>query len=379
MYTRYLYRIALPVILVTLILALAACNEDDLDNPNMTGDGDIVDAIDADDVIVDGDATDSPDTDPVDNTDTDPADTPDGDISDGDMVDEDIPDTDPVDNADPDVDMTDGDIDQNDTVDPEPEEDNPPVDPLTQISLSLTETTVLTSSSAGHTPSASAIASASVIRYESVYQNTAEKIGDCHIYPYNGSSTTPAYEALNGGIATITGTLLDPVTLTPSQSAGYGWMYTSNLPAQLTDIYESGASLSMQIAGDGDIPAFSGSVTGVSPIAGLQPPILETSYSYNAGTPLTFTWTTGGADMMIISVTAYQYENYNLVDGVTISCTTDDDGSFEVPAAALARMPDGAGMITLSITRQTYARQQQGDLQFSAGSSSSITRTWSPF
>ena len=299
------------------------------------------------------------------------------DISDGDDVDAD-PDT--LDGDEPDTDTADtidGDVDQIDETDPESEQEPEPAG--TQVSMSLTETTMLTSSSTGNTPYVSAMASASVIRYTTPYQNTAEKIGDCYLYPY-GAATTPAeYEALRGGTVTITGSLQDPVILTPSYNESYGWMYTSNLAQGLADIFTPGASLTMQIAGQGDIPGYTGGVSAVADIAGLQPTIMQESYSYTAGNPLTFSWTAGSGDMMIISVTGYLYEGYTLQDGITISCMTDDDGSFEVPAAALARLPRDAQMITLSITRQKAALHRQGDIQYSSSTSSSLTRTWSPF
>ena len=411
MITRYTSGLAALAMILLLGLG-AACNENTLDNPEGVTDGDIVDSADNDtddtadtavdgdtpdaDTVIDGDDADAadidgdtPDTDTIiDGDDTDAADidgdTPDTDtITDGDDtdaadIDGDTPDTDTVDMSDGDTDddIIDEDTEQLAETDPEPEQEPEPAG--TQVAMSLMETSMLTSSSAGNTLSTSAMASASVIRYASPYQNTAEKIGECYLYPYDTSSSME-YETLSGGTVTITGTLLDPVILTPSYYENSGWAYTSNLAAGTPDIFNPEASLSMQIAGQGDIPGYTGSVSAVADIAGLQPAIMQENYSYTAGDPLNFTWTAGNGDMMIVTVTGYLYDGYTLQDGMTISCMTDDDGAFGVPAAALARLPQNAQMITLSITRRKAAQYRQGDIQYGSSTTTSLTRTWSPF
>jgi hypothetical protein len=118
-----------------------------------------------------------------------------------------------------------------------------------------------------------------------------------------------------------------PIAMTPSGAPFYSY----EPPEVPGDIVDPGDLLTISATG-AEVPAFSGMVTVPAPVAGFTPPA---EVSRTADLPLE--WEAAGANGMLIILIAL-----GRGDATQIFCSTDDDGSFTVPAAALGEVPADA-------------------------------------
>lgn len=156
-----------------------------------------------------------------------------------------------------------------------------------------------------------------------LFGTPATTVGDCDVY-----LAEPDEVSHSAGVISITGTT-EPLTLTPDGSTppvNYGAM-PDPLP---TDLFATGATLTFSAAG-GEVPAFSGTVTAPGPIAGAAFPA-----TVSRSTASTVTWTAGTAEGAWVWLLGFD----EMGGGeALLFCRTADDGSFDIPPAAVAMFP----------------------------------------
>jgi len=206
--------------------------------------------------------------------------------------------------------------------------------------------------------------------------NEPIEVGQCKIYPYDSNSTTVT--VLDAGRITVTGATITPVY---ADCENYKrdrvqCVYYFDDFYQLDNLYDPGDNISAEVEGNGNIPAFDLSLSALADISGLNPNILANDYSYEAGSPLSFTWN-AGEGMLTVSIVAYVYSGYQILSGYTIFCYTEDDGSFSVPSDALEYLSSSSNYISVSVSRQASVTDRKGDVETTLSIGTQKTRVWS--
>ncbi len=201
------------------------------------------------------------------------------------------------------------------------------------------------------------------------------EIGECLVYVYDPDYQPTYPPGLNAGSVTLTGTIVSPVTLTAAWSEQSGWYYQSSLPSDNSDLFHDGDQIHISVAGGDGVPAYSATITAVAALQGVTPDLFASGYFYNPRDPLSFQWTAGGASITLV-VTAYLYQNYTLVAGASVICTTDDDGAFSVPQEALDYLPSDGNWIAVTLSRTDYEIAEVGGARYSVGSTKTLSRFW---
>jgi len=331
------------------------------DNNNLEG-GDLEENSPDGDVVSDGDESSDGDND------SDGDETSDGDVTyDGDCT------------GDGD-DMADGDviIDGDDAPDGDSdiaEEENPPE---VRGYVSLWETAMRVDS-ARSTFDQTVSISASFYLNEMHDGDEVTEVGQCRIYPVNQNAYQ--YTMLDAGRITVFGAVLSPVYSdceNIGKSERSGCMYYFEDVYQLDDLFDPGDHISADVAGNGDVPSFELELDAPQELAGLSPDIFADSYYYDAGEPLSLSWQPGDNKQMVqLSIQAYVYSNYQLTDGYSLYCLTEDDGSFDVPSGALEYLPDAANYTSITISRQISTVKRKDDVETTLSIGSQLCRVWS--
>jgi hypothetical protein len=170
--------------------------------------------------------------------------------------------------------------------------------------------------------------------------------GDCGFYALTAPPT------LSAGVLTVTGTSVE-VTATPDGTTPPVQYDTTpeDLPLNLFD-----QNATLTVAADGaTVPAFSGTVVTPGDLLNVTLP-----GSFSRAAPPTITWTAGGADEIWVWMIA-------IPSGI-LWCRTEDTGSYTVPTAAAALIPNSAaqGLALLWRTNATPVRAGAWDIAITA-------------
>ena len=163
--------------------------------------------------------------------------------------------------------------------------------------------------------------------------------GGCDYY------SNPDEKGVSAGMITITGGA-QTITLTPTTTTPVDYPTPSNLPA---DLFDPADVLSVTAAG-GTVPAFNGTVTAPAPIAN---PVLPASIS--RANPPTITWTAGTSNGMWLWIAAINGQTLDLV-----WCRMADNGSFAIPAAAVALIPTASTSAIVYLWRTNTSNVNAG-------------------
>jgi hypothetical protein len=106
--------------------------------------------------------------------------------------------------------------------------------------------------------------------------------------------------------------------------------YTPTPDPPPANLFTAGATLSIAAVGD-TVPTFSGTVTAPAKLAGV---VLPTTLSRSADTPVT--WTAGSDEGAWVWALGIDPSSGGI--GL-VWCRTADDGSYSIPAAAVAMLP----------------------------------------
>jgi hypothetical protein len=143
----------------------------------------------------------------------------------------------------------------------------------------------------------------------------------------------PANQVMAGDI-TVTG-FASPLPLDWNETAsGY-------LSTPVTDwLWETPVNVTVTVTGSADVPAYSMQLTTPTPVT-VTAPVLDDTFEISRSTDIEMTWT-GGAEGTVQFVVS----GTNAPDSYTVTCNADaSGGSLTVEAAALAGLPDEAGVV----------------------------------
>ena len=195
---------------------------------------------------------------------------------------------------------------------------------------------------------------------------TGTKVGSCcYTPPSDGGTTGPTPTPVSAGGITIKdgtttiGTMSPNGTTYPTLTSGT----TSTLK------WTDGDKLDVSAAGD-TVHAFSGSVTTVSLLAGVQPALSFTQPTViSKSQNFTISWTSGtGAVALTLTQTAAQ--------GVITCESATDTGTFTVDKSLLANFTAVAGAISLTRSNTADASPDNADVTLSSSTSTSGTTTY---
>jgi hypothetical protein len=158
-------------------------------------------------------------------------------------------------------------------------------------------------------------------------------VGSCHITDCRSLDPDggPPYEFVSAGVIQVTGAG-EPISLIPNGSGPYTavWEEEPRLAG--------GETLTLSAAGD-VIPAFQGSLLGVTPVT-LTSPALPASGNLAVSTKADFNFTWTGGTGGIVSATLMRDSG---ADRLEITCSFPDTaGSGAIPASALAAIAPGS-------------------------------------
>jgi hypothetical protein len=122
------------------------------------------------------------------------------------------------------------------------------------------------------------------------------------------------------------------------------------------DFWEPGDTLTASAPG-GTFPAFSVEVTAPEPVELITDTDSWTPATFDGSSDITLEWTAGsGVITVCIQSTGEEQRS--------MSCTTDDDGSFDVPAAGVTALFQSPTVWMVSVTRANV--NVEGGVEFSA-------------
>jgi hypothetical protein len=141
------------------------------------------------------------------------------------------------------------------------------------------------------------------------------------------------------------------------------------------DFWEAGDAIT--VAGTGAaFPYFSASVTAPAALTLVTDLASISAATMRGGADVQVTWMPGGATTVWLVVTA------SAADGArTLTCATDDDGSFAIPAAALTALNEGLAVVgwSLAVQRSVIATVAAGaDGEATVGATGSPLTAWVP-
>lgn len=220
------------------------------------------------------------------------------------------------------------------------------------------------------------IAAASAGFYEQeASSQTPIQVGDCTVYPYDGQTAPSQVLGLDAGTVTITGAKVSPIQLTPTWYDTAGYAYASDLAAGVGELFAPGQAMRATVEGKGPIATFM-DVTFQAPpdIEGLEPDILVPGYTWPA-TPLSLRWQ-GRGEQMIITLALYRLAGSTMT-GMTASCATADDGSFDLPAGVYDYAPAQPNQATVLVMRSATRDVIEGETQLWVGVQTAVGRNFS--
>lgn len=220
----------------------------------------------------------------------------------------------------------------------------------------------------GGTSQVSAYAGGVINRYtaaEFLIPYSGPKVAGCNItqetYPSSGKEPSAAGAQLDAGVLKISGPGVPSQTVGVIQAAT-GPTYNAALASSAL---QAGGVYTLTGAGGTQVGPFTASATFPSPLTSN----LSSLTSVNHALPLTITWSGSGFDLAGIAIIGDTTSN-GVVHGNSVSCVVPASlGTFTIPAAALAYLPN-SGTWQIQIT----AEQNQGG-QISAESSTSTALT----
>lgn len=168
----------------------------------------------------------------------------------------------------------------------------------------------------------------------------AEVAGDCALFYTDQPGTDGEGPRFSVGDLSVDGGVGEQVL--PYDNIGEGYSVDANL---VFDLWEPGNAVTVAAPGGDLMGGFELSATGPDDFAQVEPNG-QTGIE-RAGT--TVRWDPGNGDEIIA---------FFLNSGGTeiIRCTSDDDGSVEVPAAAFGWLPAGVNRLVFTLHRVTRAR-----------------------
>ncbi|MDF1563289.1 MAG: hypothetical protein P1V51_09605 [Deltaproteobacteria bacterium] len=168
-------------------------------------------------------------------------------------------------------------------------------------------------------------------------------------YDPNAPTTLPGFDA---GQIVVGGLAGSAVTLNPvAVSGGVEYQPAGSVPRPL---FNEGNVITANAMGGPDLGAFSINLTTPQEMALISPTPGATVAQQPASSPMTITWTPGGGDLVVITLTPADLFYLSAISGTMLVCVTNDTGSFEVPAQYLAPVRDGGaqnGNAFLGVTR----------------------------
>lgn len=156
------------------------------------------------------------------------------------------------------------------------------------------------------------------------------------------------YVHLEAGVVTITGATSQPnVTCAP----GDDLEYECDLDTSGEDWWETGDALAVAAEGGG-FPAFDLAVVAPAPIEPITDAWSWTPEDFDGLADLTFEWVGAGADVFQLTL-----ENGS---GYRLSCSVEDDGRFDIPAAGITALGAAAVWWQFEVSRFSLAQDRRG-------------------
>ncbi len=294
---------------------------------------------------------------------------PDGDAPDGDSPDGDAPDGDAPDGDAPDGDAPDGDAPDGDA----PDGDAPDGDETSfryTGSVTLSEMEMISPG-----PTVTRIASAGAYFSRTAATSGAGIVVDhCLVFPYPSDEPVETSLGLNAGVISISGAAISPITLTPYQSAGYGWLYSDDMGDGVTELFSTDDTLQAVVSGGDEISSLNGIIPVCTPFAGLAPDLRDPDL--DASIPTSLSWTPAEG-RITATISGFELLEGSIMTGATVMCTEDsDDGSITFPSAALSYLPDSFYSLTLTVSRTHSERKTAGDSEVYFGATCTLSRSY---
>jgi hypothetical protein len=166
-------------------------------------------------------------------------------------------------------------------------------------------------------------------------------VGDCFVTAVAPDSNPFADEpTLDGGTITVT-TAVETFTLTVGPT-GDGPRYSGGTEEGRSEYYAGGETVSVSSAGGADVQAISGSVrTPEEPVITAPSWSIGSSHSREDDLAVSWSGSASGSVVFVNILPVRLFPDPGIADGNSITCEVDDTGSFTVPAAALAYLPEG--------------------------------------
>jgi hypothetical protein len=179
-----------------------------------------------------------------------------------------------------------------------------------------------------------------------------ERFGDCALTAFdpNAQSSARGYDA---GVITVTAGNREAV-LTPA-TQGASTVYRSSLPESNEELFGNDQPIMISAGGGRHVGAFVGSLTSPREHSVISPAADST---IPAGA-LTVTWTPGETQAEVAITLSPMNQAYAPVAGMSLTCTTTDTGSLEIPAEAMTRL--NAERIALVVIKVLNREVQVGD------------------
>ena len=155
-----------------------------------------------------------------------------------------------------------------------------------------------------------------------------------------------------------------------------GERYGSSAPDGQIEYFSGGDTITASATGAA-VPAFSGSWT-----APVEPVVTSPSWSlgdeHDRDDDLRVTWDGAPATTVVVNILPVDvFPEPGIGEGNSVTCTVADTGSFTIPAAALAYLPEGGGFgggtVALTVARLSNAEIRVGNATLTMNASASHT------
>jgi hypothetical protein len=167
-----------------------------------------------------------------------------------------------------------------------------------------------------------------------------ETLGGCAIGSFSGLDTDPVVGFDAGNVeVNIDGRA---ITLAPRAQGG-GTLYNPGLPEDNEELFAPGDAISITAQGGAQVGAFSVALQAPQSHA-LQAPAVDATVGDE---DLQVRWTRPNDAPQVVVTVSPIGNDFMPTAGPSISCTTDDAGSFTVPAAAMSRLTSPRAAVTV--------------------------------